>query len=272
MTAVRRRPVACPEASKIGATHVLSGPGAQPLPVKGNVYLTGPYKDAPFGLAIQVPTAGQAGPFDLGVITVRAGIYVDRQANVSVKSDPLPTIIQGIPLRMRQVNVTIDRGRFMFNPTRCAQQSIFGSFLSTTGERSDQTTPFQPVGCGDLDLKQKLSINLTNKSQMTDGKHPGVDATVIDAGPGSGGANLKKVEVKLPLSLALDPDNAQALCKPEQRLALACPKSSIVGQAIAKSVLPHDLTGPVYFVEGLRKDAKWAGRSGRYPSSGSRCG
>ena len=187
---------------------------------------------------------------------MRAGIYVDRQANVSVKSDPLPTIIQGIPLRMRQVNVTVDRGRFMFNPSSCAQQSIFGSFLSTTGERSDQTVAFQPVGCGDLDLNQKLSLNLTNKSQMTDGKHPGVDATVVDAGPGSGGANIKKVEVKLPLSLALDPDNAQGLCKPEQRVALACPKSSIVGQATAKSVLAHDLTGPVYFVEGLRKDPK----------------
>ncbi|MET0602882.1 MAG: hypothetical protein ABW167_12915 [Baekduia sp.] len=247
---------ACPEASRIGETHVLSGPGAQPLPVKGNVYLTGPYNGAPFGLAIQVPTAGQAGPFDLGVITVRAGIYVDRRANVSVKSDPLPTIIQGIPLRMRQVNVTVDRARFMFNPSSCAQQSVFGSFLSTAGERSDQTVAFQPNGCGDLDLNQKLSLNLTNKSQMTDGKHPGVDATVVDAGPGSGGANLKKVEVKLPLSLALDPDNAQGLCKPEQRVALNCPKTSIVGQATAKSVLPHDLTGPVYFVEGLRKDPK----------------
>ncbi|MET0602409.1 MAG: hypothetical protein ABW167_10500 [Baekduia sp.] len=247
---------ACPAASRIGSTHVLSGPGAQPLPVKGDVYLTGPYKDAPFGLAIQVPTAGQAGPFDLGVITVRAGIYVDRQANVSVKSDPLPTIIQGIPLRMRQVNVTVDRAKFLFNPSSCAQQSVFGSFVSTAGERSDQTVAFQPNGCGDLDLNQKPSLNLTNKSQMTDGKHPGVDATVVDAGPGSDGANLKKVEVKLPLSLALDPDNAQGLCKPEQRVALACPKTSIVGQATAKSVLPHDLTGPVYFVEGLRKDPK----------------
>jgi hypothetical protein len=84
---------------------------------------------------------------------------------------------------------------------------------------------------------------------MTDGKHPGVDATVTDPG---GGSNFKKVEVKLPLSLALDPDNAQALCKPAQRVGLSCPKSSIVGTATAKSVLPHDLTGPVYFVEGVR--------------------
>jgi hypothetical protein len=242
----------CPAESRIGSTSVLSGPGAQPLGLTGSVYLTGPYKDAPFGLSIAVPTAGQAGPFDLGVVVVRAGIYVDRKGLVTVKSDPLPTIIDGIPLRLRQVNVTIDRANFTFNPTSCAKQSIFGSFQALGGASSDQTVAFQPGGCGDLDLKQKLAFKLTGKSSTKDGSHPGVDATLTSA---PGGANVSKVEVKLPLSLALDPDNAQGLCKPEQRVALSCPASSIVGTATAVSVLPHPLTGPVYFVEGLRKTA-----------------
>jgi hypothetical protein len=242
----------CPAASRIGSTSVLSGPGAQPLGLTGNVYLTGPYKDAPFGLSIAVPTAGQAGPFDLGVVVVRAGIYVDRKGLVTVKSDPLPTIIDGIPLRLRQVSVSIDRPNFTFNPTSCIKQSIFGSFQALGGASSDQTVAFQPGGCGDLDLKQKLAFKLTGKSSTKDGSHPGVDATLTSA---SGGANVSKVEVKLPLSLALDPDNAQGLCKPEQRVALSCPASSIVGTATAVSVLPHPLTGPVYFVEGLRKTA-----------------
>jgi len=243
----------CPEASKVGTTSVQSGPGGQPLKVNGNVYLTGPYNGAPFGLSIAVPTAGQAGPFDLGTITVRAGIYVDRQANVTVKSDPLPTIIQGIPLRMRQVSVKVDRPKFVINPTNCAKQSISGSFAATNGEISNQATEFAMGGCAALDLRQKLAFRLTNKTQMTDGKHPGINASLTAP---AGGANLKKVQVMLPLSLALDPDNANGLCKPEQRVALNCPKTSIVGTATAKSVLPHDLTGPVYFVEGLRKNAK----------------
>jgi hypothetical protein len=242
----------CPVASRIGSTSVLSGPGAQPLGLTGNVYLTGPYKEAPFGLSIAVPTAGQAGPFDLGVVVVRAGIYVDRKGLVTVKSDPLPTIIDGIPLRLRQVNVTIDRPDFTFNPTSCVKQSISGSFQALGGGSSDQAVAFQPGGCGDLDLKQKLAFKLTGKSSTKDGSHPGVDATLTSA---AGGANVSKVEVKLPLSLALDPDNAQGLCKPEQRVALSCPASSIVGTATAVSVLPHPLTGPVYFVEGLRKTA-----------------
>jgi hypothetical protein len=243
---------ACPAESKVGSTAVQSGPGAQPLALGGDVYLTGPYKDAPFGLSIAVPTAGQAGPFDLGTVVVRAGIYVDRNARVTVKSDPLPTIIQGIPLRLRQVVVNIDRPHFMFNPTSCKASSVFGSFAALGGAVSEQSVAFQPGGCGDLDLKQKLALKFTGKRSITDGAHPGVDATLTDTG---GGANLKKAEVKLPLALALDPDNANGLCKPEQRVALSCPKSSIVGTATAKSLLPHDLTGSVYFVEGLRKTA-----------------
>jgi hypothetical protein len=185
-------------------------------------------------------------------VVVRAGIYVDRKANVTVKSDPLPTIIDGIPLRLRQVNVSIDRPNFTFNPTSCVKQSIFGSFQALGGGSSDQAVVFQPGGCGDLDLQQKLSFKLKGKGSTKDGSHPGVDATLTST---PGGANVSKVEVKLPLSLALDPDNAQGLCKPEQRVALACPASSIVGTATAVSVLPHPLTGPVYFVEGLRKTA-----------------
>jgi hypothetical protein len=244
---------ACPRGTEIGQTNVLSGPGAAPLALHGRVYLTGPYKDAPFGLSIVVPTAGQAGPFDLGDVVVRAAIYVDRDdAHVTVKSDPLPTIIQGIPLRLRQVNVTIDRPGFIFNPTSCAPTTIFVNAGSLEGAVAGLTAPFNTVGCSALAMKQRLALRLTGKTQTTDGKHPGISATVTDS---RGGANLRKVVTKLPLSLALDPDNAQELCKPEQRAARACPAKSIVGRARANSVLPNALTGPVYFVEAKRRSA-----------------
>ncbi|WP_445148330.1 hypothetical protein [Baekduia sp. Peel2402] len=250
----------CPAASRIGSTTTLSGPGAQPLSLTGGVYLTGPYKDAPFGLSIAVPTAGQAGPFDLGIVVVRAGIYVDRtDAHVTVKSDPLPTIIQGIPLRLRQVGLTIDRAKFMKNPTNCDKKSIFGSFGALGGGSSDQVVAFQVGGCGDLDLKPKLAVKLNGSKSTKDGTSPGVEATLTDPG---GGSNYDKVEAKLPLALVLEPKNAQALCKPEQAKAYNCPKASIVGSATARSVLPHELSGPVYFVEGRRKTA-----SGRIVSS-----
>ncbi|MET0448468.1 MAG: hypothetical protein ABW004_08670, partial [Aeromicrobium sp.] len=241
----------CPAASRIGTVTALSGPGATPLSLTGGVYLTGPYKDAPFGLSIAVPTAGQAGPFDLGVVTVRAGIYVDRtDAHVTVKSDPLPTIIQGIPLRMRQIRLAIDRPKFFMNPTGCKQRSIFGSFGALGGASSDQKVAFQPVGCGDLTLRETFKFKLRGSRSTKDGTSPSLEASVAQA-PNS--TNLAKVEAKLPLALVLEPKNAQALCKPEQAAVFNCPKTSIVGQASARSVLPHELKGPVYFVEGRRK-------------------
>jgi hypothetical protein len=241
----------CPDASQVGTVHVLSGPGAQPLPLTGKVYFTGPYKGAPFGLSIAVPTAGQAGPFDLGTVVVRAAISVDRNdAHATVTSDPFPTIIQGIPLRMRQVTVDIDRPGFILNPTSCAKQSLFASFGALGGATDAQAVPFQAIGCGDLDLKPKMSMKVTGKKSTKDGTYPGVEATLTDVG---GGSNYKQVEAKLPLALVLEPEHAQALCKPEQAAAYNCPKTSIIGTATAKSILPHDLSGPVYFVEGLRK-------------------
>ncbi|MGH2911293.1 MAG: hypothetical protein ACRDJ3_02335, partial [Solirubrobacteraceae bacterium] len=60
----------CPEASRIGTTRVASGAGSHPFEIGGNVYLTGPYRGAPFGLSIV--TNAVAGPFDLGLVIVRA--------------------------------------------------------------------------------------------------------------------------------------------------------------------------------------------------------
>lgn len=240
----------CAPGTEIGSVAVQSGPGAQPLALTGHVYLTGPYKGAPYGLSIVVPTAGQAGPFDLGLVVVRAGISVDRtDAHVTVVSDPIPSIIKGIPLRVRQVSLSINRPGFMFNPTSCSPADIRGDFLSLEGTAQSQQVRFQPVGCGDLDVEQNLAIRFTGKA-TTDHQHPGIAASVTAP---NGTANLKKVVVKLPLSVALDPDNAEALCTTAQRAALSCPKNTIVGSATVKSILPDPLKGPVYFVKGERR-------------------
>jgi hypothetical protein len=239
----------CPATSQVGSVSTLAGPGAQPLALTGRVYLTGPYRGAPFGLSIVVPTAGQSGPFDLGNVVVRAAISIDRRdAHVTVDSDLLPTILKGFPLRLRQVKLSIDRAGFMINPTNCASQSITGIFGSTDGTSSVQKALYQPLGCKDLSVNDKLAMTLTGTG-TTDGSHPGLQAKLTAA---PGGANLRKAVVRLPLSLALDPDNAEALCTIAQRAALNCPKASIVGTAKAYSVLPDPLTGPVYFVKGQR--------------------
>lgn len=234
----------CPAASRIGSTSVLSGPGAQPLPVKGDVYLTGPYKDAPFGMSIAVPTAGQAGPFDLGTVVVRAGLYVDPiDTHVTVKSDPLPTIVKGIPLRLRQVNIEIDRSQFTINPTNCNPKSVSASFDALGAATNNQTLPFQVAGCGELGFKPKLAVSFSGAPTHRGG-HPALKAVLTMP---KGNANIGRAQVTLPATEYLEQNHIRTICTRVQYAADDCPKGSVYGYARAWSpLLDRPLEGPVY--------------------------
>jgi hypothetical protein len=248
----------CSPASQVGHASVAVGPGTHPvrLPQAGRagtaVYLAGPYAQAPFSLVIKVPA--QAGPYDLGVVVVRAALHVDAaKAQVTVQSDPLPQILRGFPLQYRSITIAIDRPGFMLNPTSCAEQSLGAVITSAAGQHAPAAARFQVGECAAIPLSPRLDLQLTGKGQTRDGSHPGLDAELTQQ-PGESG--LGKVEVALPLSVALDPDNARALCTPEQAQARACPDASIVGQARVQTPALHEpLTGPVYFVEGRRTTA-----------------
>ncbi len=135
----------CPESSRVGTVTTGAGPGTNPFFLQGGVYLTGRYKAAPFGLAVAV--RAKAGPFDLGTVVVRQQLLVDPvDAHVDVVSDPLPTILKGVPIRLRSLNVDVDRKDFVLNPTSCARKSLLATFSSPGGSvfttsdsvRSDQ--------------------------------------------------------------------------------------------------------------------------------------
>ena len=245
----------CPESSRVGTATVGAGPGTNPFFIQGGVYLTGPYKKGPFGLAVAV--RAKAGPFDLGMVVVRQQLIVDPvDAHVDVVSDPLPTILKGVPVRLRSLNVDVDRPNFVLNPTSCKTKTILAAFSSPDGSVFNASSPFGLSNCAALPVKPKLSIALTGKGQTTDGKHPGVKARLIQR---SGHANLKQVQVRLPLSLALDPDNAQALCefRDGTKIDPTCPKGSIVGRAVARTpLLDQPLRAPVYFVKNVRIDPR----------------
>jgi hypothetical protein len=248
----------CSSASQIGRTIVASGTGDQPvyLPQAGKtptaVYLAGPYNGAPYSLSIVVPA--QAGPYDLGVVVVRAALSIDPvDAHVTVVSDPIPTMLLGVPLDIQKINVTIDRPGFMANPTNCSRMGI-SSQVSSAGKAVELTSPFQVGGCASLKVEPKFKFALSGKGQTTDGKHP---AFTADLTLPSGGANLKKVTATLPLSLALDPDNSQSdnLCEftSGSKTIPECPEASIVGTATAITPLLNvPLTGPIYFVKNVR--------------------
>jgi hypothetical protein len=254
----------CGDASQVGTTRTAAGPGTSPLTLPGKVFLTGGYKGGQYGLAVVVRAV--AGPFDLGTVVVRASISIDPiDAHVTVVSDDVPNILSvkgkdgvsnGFKLLLRDIQVNVDRPSFIINPTSCAPKSIGGSIGSYGGATAAISQRFQVDGCAGLDLKPSLALTLSGKGQTTDGKHPAISA-VLTQQPGQ--SNLEKVRVALPLSLALDPDNANGLCEfvDGSKVEPTCPKASIVGKATATTpILNEPLTGPVYFVKNIRKDPK----------------
>jgi hypothetical protein len=246
----------CPAASRLGQATVRTGTGPEPYEVStGKVYFAGPYKGAPFSLAVVAPAV--AGPFDLGTVVVRAALAVDPiDAHVTVHADPLPTILAGIPLQIREIRTVIDRPGFMLSPTSCDPTGVSATVTSDLGVAAGVASRFQVGGCSALNVAPRLALALSGKGQTTDGKHPAVSAVLSQS---AGQANLKKVRVALPLSLALDPDNANGLCEftDGSKVEPTCPKASIVGTATAVTpILDQPLSGPVYFVKNIRKDPK----------------
>jgi hypothetical protein len=256
---------ACPDGSRIGTVDATAGTGNPfVLERKGIAYLTEGYRGCPYGLAVVVPVV--AGPFDasspetdLGSIVVRQAVCVDRTtAQVSAISDPLPTIWHGIPLRIRSVTVNVDRPGFMLNPSNCTAKQTNASLISTEGATANLSNPFQVSGCRDLPMRPRLSLRLTGRRQVADGRHPGLKAELRQA---SGEASIERLVTKLPLSLALDPERAQGddLCEFEegQKADPNCPRSSMIGRARAFSpLLNRPLEGPVYFVKNVRLHPK----------------
>jgi hypothetical protein len=185
----------------------------------------------------------EAGPFNLGTVTVRSGVYVNPEtARVTVRSDALPQILQGVPVDYRNVHVEVDREDFMLNPTSCAEQAIEASILSIGGLRASPSSRFRASDCAVLRFAPKLAFRL--KGGTLRGAHPRLQVTLA---PRPGDANIRKVSVALPHSEFLDQAHIRTVCTRVQFAAGACPAGSIYGRATAVTpLLDHPLEGPVY--------------------------
>jgi hypothetical protein len=239
---------ACPAASQVGTVTVGAGSGPTPLyvPEAGKAptaaYLAGPYKGAPYSMVVKVPA--QAGPFDLGTVSVRNALNVDRiTAQVTAASDQLPQILQGIPIAYRDVRVEVNRPEFTINPTNCKAQKVTSVLTSTSGQTATPSAGFKATECGELGFGPSLKISLKGKMKRTG--NPALTATLKAP---KGDANLAKTTVILPGSEFIDNAHINNPCTRVQFNANACPASSILGTATATSpLIDQPLTGPVYF-------------------------
>jgi uncharacterized repeat protein (TIGR01451 family) len=239
----------CPAASQVGTVVAGAGPGPTPYYASGKAYLAGPYKGAPLSFVFITPAV--AGPFDLGTVVVRAAAFVDPEtAQVMTKTDPLPQIIDGVPLKLRSVTARLDRPNFTINPTNCQAMNVSAAIGSSNGALANPSNPFQVDGCKGLGFKPKLKIDL--KGDTKRGSFPALKATL--AYPSGAYANIAKAQVTLPHSEFLEQGHIKTICTRVQFAANACPAASIYGKATATTpLLDAPLSGPVYLRSSSNK-------------------
>jgi hypothetical protein len=243
----------CGPASKIGTVTVAAGSGNFPYTFTGSVYMTGPYNGAPFGLSVVVPAV--AGPFNLGVVKIgasvpRATIKVNPTTARVTAETVMPTIVGGIPIRMRSLSVNVNRQGFLLNPTNCSLEATESTLTSTFGTvQTGLSSPFQAEGCSGLSFKPAFTASTSGKHSKENGAS--LVTTITQA---SGQANIKSVLVTLPKTLPSRLTTLQKAClaKTFEENPLSCATvapGSEVGTATALTpTLPVAMKGPAFLV------------------------
>ncbi|HSS43379.1 MAG TPA: hypothetical protein VLK37_12615 [Solirubrobacterales bacterium] len=237
----------CPAGSQVGIATTALGTGAFPLftPQPGKeptaLYFAGPYNGAPYSLITKVPA--QAGPFDFGDIVVRTAIDLNPvTAQVIAKSDPLPQILEGVPIAYRDVRIEVKKPDFTVNPTSCEQRYATTTITSVDGSEAHPSVPTKVGDCGALNFGPKLKFKVKGGTNRGD-----FQALTAVLTTGKKEANISKVQVALPHAFFLEQGHIGTVCTRVQFAAENCPAASVYGFARAITPLLDDpLEGPVY--------------------------
>jgi hypothetical protein len=253
----------CGAASQVGETIVSVGLGGDPYTVTGGkVYITGPYHGAPFGLSIVNPAV--AGPFNLGTVVVRGKLEVNPStaaltftSNNENEGFAIPHILDGIPLQIKHINVTVNRGGgdgdFTFNPTNCSPMAITGSIGSAEGASSAVQEHFQVTNCASLKFAPKFAVS--TKGRTTKKLGASLTAKVTEpAGSMGSQANIARVKVDLPIQLPSQLKTLQKACPAKtfeegfEQCLKDAPHSKVGEAVVYTPLLPVPLKGPAIFV------------------------
>jgi len=247
----------CPAASEIGRTLAGAGVGPALTYAPGKVYLAGPYHGSP--LSMVAITSGVVGPFDIGTVVIRQAFKINPEtAEVfidSTGSDPIPHIVRGIPVHLRDIRAYVDRPEFVLNPTDCSPTStastVLGSGLDFVSEADDNpvtvASRFQAADCAALSFKPLLSFRLIGGTKR--GAHPKLVSHLQMNGIGEAG--IDHASVLLPHSEFIENAHFNNICtrvqfKEGAGNGTSCPAGSIYGHARAVTpILSEALEGPV---------------------------
>jgi hypothetical protein len=243
----------CPAASQVGHTLTGYGAGSALTYTEGKIYLAGPYHGAPLSLVTINPAT--VGPFDLGTIVIRSAFQVDeRTAQLrldTAASDPIPHILDGVVLHLREIRIYVDRPQFTHNPSSCEPSQLESQITGSGGSfenpaddsHSAPTSFFQLLNCRVLGFQPRLGVRLRGSTRRR--AYPELRVTFASRGPND--SNLKEIAVVIPRQEFLAQEHIRTICTRPQFQAGTCPASSIYGSAVAETpLLDQPLRGNVY--------------------------
>lgn len=236
----------CPASSEIGTVSVTAGAGAEPYEFTGHAYLTGPYGSAPYGLSVVVPAV--AGPYNLGEVKTRGAITVGLYNGRVTVTATLPTIVEGVPLRLQSLNVAVNRSKFLFNPTSCGPLATESALSSTLGTTQALSSGFQVGNCAALPFKPSLGVSSGGRPTKAGGA-----SLVVEMTQPAGQANIHEIQLQLPKQLPSRLTTLQKACVAASFEASLppgnCAHTADVGTvSVTTPVLPGTLKGPAYLI------------------------
>jgi hypothetical protein len=201
-------------------------------------------------LSLAAVTPALAGPYDYGVVVVRVALHIDPlTAQVSAVSDTVPSVIGGIPIRMRSIQVSIDRPNFTINPTNCAALGVDSQGIGDQGTVTDFSSYFQAVNCATLPFKPKMSISQLGSAKST--RRATNPQLQFDLRTRPGDANIQSLSVTLSQAFEIDQRHLGNICSERELAAKHCAGRTPIGKATTTTpLLDQPLSGPVYAVSG----------------------
>jgi hypothetical protein len=238
---------ACPLASRIGGVIAEAGSGPNPVALRGDAYVTGPYRHAPFGMLMQLHAA--LGPFNLGTISFRGASTVDgKTGRVTVSTDKLPAQVEGVEVRFQAIKLSIDRPGLVRNPTSCRPASVDATIESSSGALATATSPLALSGCKRLGFRPRFDIAFTGgAAELHRHGHPGLR---ISTRMRPGDTALRAMKMTLPSGLGFGLGGIKEICSRPDAAQGACPAGSRMGSALARTpLLSKPLKGAIYVVQ-----------------------
>jgi hypothetical protein len=161
----------------------------------------------------------------------------------------VPSIIGGVPIRMRSIQVNLDKPNFMINPTNCAPMSVGSQGIGDQGALTSFSSYFQAINCDNLPFQPKFSIReLGGRKSTLRGRNP---ALRFDLRTRAGDANIKTLAVTLPPAFAIDQRHLGNICSEKELATTNCAGRATIGTATTDTpLLDKPLSGPVYAVSG----------------------